>query len=226
MQRQTKYNNRSHRAFTLVELIIVLVVLALLAAMLVPALTGYIKQAKKGRYYDQAHYALTAAQSVMSEIYAKDIKPSESKPKNDVIWTAADNTWGNKVLSLIDCGRGSANREPYILIFGTGDYKTYGNTTDKEHLPYTVFFIGYVADENAPAIYYVDGTWTYKYPWEDGTMLGGGNDGQKLGVGSNKGTKIELYVVSNRTGSNIDSAAFWTGTTKSLRSHSEPYFKG
>ena len=46
MRRFTKAKHHSS-AFTLVELIVVLVILAVLAAMLVPALTGYIRKARK-----------------------------------------------------------------------------------------------------------------------------------------------------------------------------------
>ena len=42
-----KIRQNSKKGFTLVELIVVLVILAVMAAMLVPALTGYIDEARK-----------------------------------------------------------------------------------------------------------------------------------------------------------------------------------
>ena len=59
-----------NKGFTLVELIVVLVILAILAAILVPALLGYIDQAKSKQTVLNAKSALTAAQAEMSNIYA------------------------------------------------------------------------------------------------------------------------------------------------------------
>ncbi len=64
-----KIRQNSKKGFTLVELIVVLVILAVMAAMLVPALTGYIDEARKKKDYNAASEVLTAAQAVVAEYY-------------------------------------------------------------------------------------------------------------------------------------------------------------
>ncbi|MCR5527982.1 MAG: type II secretion system GspH family protein [Saccharofermentans sp.] len=66
MKKTRKY---SKKGFTLVELIVVLVILAVMAAMLVPALTGYIDEARKKKDYNAAAEVLTAAQAVVTQYY-------------------------------------------------------------------------------------------------------------------------------------------------------------
>ena len=56
----------------LVELIVVLVILAILAAILVPALLGWIDEAKKKQYVLDARNVYMATQAVVDEQYAKD----------------------------------------------------------------------------------------------------------------------------------------------------------
>lgn len=69
MIKRIKENNK--KGFTLVELIVVLVILAILAAMLIPALTGYIDKAKEKDVIAETRQVVMAAQTLVDEAYAK-----------------------------------------------------------------------------------------------------------------------------------------------------------
>ena len=83
-----------NKGFTLVELIVVLVILAILAAILVPALLGYIDEAKNKQLEIHAKSVYTAAQSVASKYYAKNVKPQDAD--SEKMGGTGDNAKDNK----------------------------------------------------------------------------------------------------------------------------------
>lgn len=60
----TKFKNSKKRAFTLIELVVVIAIIAVLAATFTPKLSGYIEEAKKVAVLDQAKRVLTAYESI------------------------------------------------------------------------------------------------------------------------------------------------------------------
>ena len=76
--------------FTLVELIIVLVILAVLAAFLVPTLTGYVDKANDTALVSETRLAVMAAQSLADEVYATGGTPKYDLQNNTGNVTNAD----------------------------------------------------------------------------------------------------------------------------------------
>lgn len=62
---------KKKKGFTLVEVIIVLVIIAILAAVLIPSLTGYIDKANQKNAVANARSFVMASQTIVSELYAE-----------------------------------------------------------------------------------------------------------------------------------------------------------
>ena len=80
MSEQRKLND--NKGFTLVEMIVVLVILAILAAILVPSLLGFVDDAKQKKYVTEAKELMTATQAGIVEAYAKEPQSFENAIRN------------------------------------------------------------------------------------------------------------------------------------------------
>ena len=93
-----------NRGFTLVELLVVLVMLAIVAAIGIPALIGFIEKGKESEYKAHAEAALAATQAALSDLYndaGNSFTPTKRNNVKELV-KAADGTaftvWTEKVL--------------------------------------------------------------------------------------------------------------------------------
>lgn len=88
-----KKNRKNTHGFTLVELIVVLVILGILIALLIPALTGYIKKANNKEAMAQCRQAVVSTQSTANELFGdSEFSYDEmNKRKADIIKLAEVN---------------------------------------------------------------------------------------------------------------------------------------
>lgn len=91
VQTLTKKRKRNNAGFTLIELIVVIAILGILAAILVPMVTGYIGKAKDQAYEADAHTAFTAAAATQAQSNASYTSYKESDTTSgDAVMGEAD----------------------------------------------------------------------------------------------------------------------------------------
>jgi len=135
-----KKMKNDNKGFTLVELIVVLVILAILAAILVPALLGYIDEAKQKQIVLEGKSVYTAAQAVASEMYAKNDSPENI------------GNYSSRILKMADVDTSK------ISAIKVGFKEAYSSSATT-HGMWTVNYIAYEKTGATEKIYLVDGAW-------------------------------------------------------------------
>ncbi len=159
----------NNEGFTLVELVVVLVIIALLAAILVPAMLGYIDQARKEKEAANAKALMNAVQVKMNSLYDQGIMPNvdhtnagDQSVAGGFSWKTE---WSKEVLY-----RAGTDEKPYICGFMCGDLCSKHADSCLNHglkelkKGYRVYLFFYMQSEESEPIFYYNDEWTYIPP--------------------------------------------------------------
>ena len=143
---------KNRRGFTLVELIVVLVILAILASLLIPALTGYIDRARRDQVVAETRMLHEAVQTVAGEAYG-----SSEWPSDGAIFTIASQS-GRNVTNPNDTATHDNLKDRYneivklaevpSLTEGTGSFAAFSDTSG------SIFCVLYNSGHGLLGVYY------------------------------------------------------------------------
>ena len=197
------FTHNKNSGFTLVELIVVLVILAILAAILIPALLGYIDEARKKEDIVNAKALMTAIQTSLTEEYGKHTSNFSSMLETDKDVIMCGGTEKAKYASFTSgvFDKTGIDPNPFLLLF-------YTRKVDKEHYhekelsvqrgAFTCYSVVYWRTIDSMPVYYdfVNNQWSEGCPYTDDLVKRGTNEVQ---AGPLKGDKIRVCVVAGTT---------------------------
>ncbi len=198
-KKSIKYNNQG---FTLVEIIVVLVILSILAAVLIPALLGYIDEAKTKKDIINAKAFMTAVQTELTNEYVNREYDFKSAKKKDKDGGFQDGKPGQNVRwDDTDIKKNILNKtgleEPYFLYaFVICD----GN----DHEKYTALSLVYWKDKDSMPVCFNFSTneWVIGSPFSNDLAIRRNNDAKKkneVAVGDHKGKHLKGVILCNNT---------------------------
>ena len=122
----------NNRGFTLVEMVVVLVIIALLSALIIPGLLGYVDGVDEKAYINNAKAAVTAAQSELSALYQSGKQVSKGAERQK--WAQRMEFEEDSSLS-VNCYRYTEKnpRAAYTIkeaLYTEGDYSVYYDGTE------------------------------------------------------------------------------------------------
>ncbi len=215
-----KMQTEKNKGFTLVEMIIVLVVLAILAAIIVPITLGIIDDSREAENKKIAKTIMNAVQTEFNELAANNelwysISSKMGLPLNKDRKNYGKDTYGTKpgtntVVKEFKSGFiNIGNTVPmddafklidgfeniYSLYIGAGNVYEYYPSEDK-HKMYKVYVVIYQLNDENGDIYFYDGKevskeWPFSTPDKNSNTL----DGQNFVLKSDSSTKLQIYAL-------------------------------
>lgn len=212
----------SNKGFTLVELVVVLIILAVLAAIIVPTVVGYIDQARAKKYLPNAKQCFEAAQAMFSKQYGLNTEVPDGDPVVSDARVASTSGNEDQDISNTQFAKdilelaGLPADKPYCFMVAVGSnadpkpgsHSYYVSEADK----YTVFYAFYMEDENSKPWYFYNGEWTTKNPRfnDSSDIMDAGN---VFVSGPLAGKRLQYYLIAYRgqqyKNDTIKAKGFW-----------------
>ncbi|GEM_PF-2812790 len=200
-----KKHTSDNKGFTLVELIVVLVILAIMAAIIVPIALSHIDEARKQQEIQDAQSFMKAIQTELSNSY-KDFITGDADSEIFGTGLIFNNSTDDMDLRTSKFAQNVLNKtdiaKPYVLIFYTKGYNDTDANTDGIYGQLDVYSIVYWSTKDSfPLFYNFDNN-----SWDHGSLYtakfmyrGSENANHKniiLDGHKHAGEKIKIYILS------------------------------